>query len=267
MLKLRGQTPKYHKFVFEVRYDQGFIYLDRCGATANRIMRTDPTWVIRGENVSPQGAPLVHAVTGTQLNFNVYKYDLSIDQPIGGEEALKPEDFTAFTSQVASVAPILHEELSLRTFRRKGFRVWYICPFESERAANAWIRELPVATVSPRLTSSLRGQLESQSYVFVVATEDRKMRISVTPVERLETLDLGTDVLGTLPRTLSRGQREAILKQLQAKRRLLANPESAVMIDVDALVEDPIEVDAAAFITESLDLIEKGLPAALGAAQ
>lgn len=266
MLKIRGALGKYHKLVFEVRYDQGFVYLDRCGAIANRIMRMDPAWVIRGENVNPQGAPLVHAVTGTQLNFNVYKYDFGVDQPIGGEDALKDDDITAFISNVGAVAPIIHEELSLRTFRRKGFRIWYIFPFDSERDANTWIRGLPAVTVSPSLATSLQGELESQSYVFVVATKDRKMRISITPVERLETLDLGTDTLRVLPRTLSQGQRDAIPKQLRAKRRLLANPESAVMIDVDAFVEDPIEIDAEAFIGDSLKLIEHDLPAALAAA-
>ena len=263
MLKIRDQRAKYHKLVFEVRYDRGFLYLDRCGATANRIMATDPAWVIRGENVSPQGAPLVHAVTGTQLNFGVYKYDFSVDQPVGQEAALTQADVTAFITQVASIGPILHEELTLTTLRRKGFRVFYVFPFTSEDESHDWLRTLSAVTVSPTVSREFEAELEKQSHVLVLKSADRKFRISISPVERRETLDLGSDVLRTLPRSLPQGQREAVIAQARARNRILANAEFAVMIDVDVFIDDPIEVDAQAFLTESLKLVETRLPAAL----
>jgi hypothetical protein len=263
-MQLGGRSANYHKLVFEVRYDQGFTYLDRCGATANRILATDPAWVIRGNNVNPQGAPLIHAVTGTQLTFNMYKYDFSLDQPLGREAALTNADITAFVSQVTSISSILHEELSLTRFQRKGFRVWFVFPAESDEDSNDWIKRLGGVTVAPMVSERLDGELESQSHVLVIRRLDRKLRISVNPVERLETLDLGTDALRTLPRNLPRAQREAVLEQARARRRILASPEFAVMIDVDAFVDEPIEVDPGPFISESLQLMESRLPLVFG---
>ena len=130
-MRVGGREANYHKLVCEVRYDGGLTYLDRCGTTANRIMATDPAWVLRGENVSPQGAPLVNATSGTQLNFGVYKYDFALDQPEGRETALNEGDINTFISQVGTVSSILHEELSLTRFLRKGFPIRSACGFVS----------------------------------------------------------------------------------------------------------------------------------------
>jgi hypothetical protein len=97
----------------------------------------------------------------------------------------------------------------------------------------------------------------------VIDGEERKFRISVNAVERTEKLDVGSEFLRQLPRNLPKKQREHLLAQLQAKRRLLLNPQSAVMIDVDAYIEDPIEIAPTDFITESLKTIERALPIAL----
>jgi hypothetical protein len=121
-----------------------------------------------------------------------------------------------------------------------------------------------VAAVAPTVANHFDGVLENQSHVLVLRRDDRKLRISINPVERLETLNLGTDTLRTLPRHLPRRQREALLERARAQRRILANPQFAVMIDVDVFVEEPVEVDAGPFLTESLRLVEDRLPLALG---
>ena len=87
-MDITGKTAIYHKLVFEVRYDHGFVYLDRCGTTADRIMSTYPEWILRGESVNPQNAPLVNLETGTRFNFGPHKYDFSLDQPINSEALL-----------------------------------------------------------------------------------------------------------------------------------------------------------------------------------
>ncbi|HKZ39576.1 MAG TPA: hypothetical protein VJ044_01360, partial [Candidatus Hodarchaeales archaeon] len=177
--------------------------------------------------------------------------------------SLTTSDIDAFISQVDSVSQIVHEELGLKKFSREGFRVWYIFATDSEENSQEWISGLGAFSVSPNLKKAFEGTLESEGHVAVVNASDRKYRIAVNAVERLEQLDLGGEIFKVIPRNLSRGQREARLKQYQAKQRVLANPEFAVMIDVDAVVDQPIDVVPSDFIHQSLRAIEEGLPKAL----
>ena len=169
-----------------------------------------------------------------------------------------------FVDEIQTVSQIVHDELQIKQFRREGFRIWYIFETGSEEKSCEWISKLGAFSISPDITRVFEGKLASLNYVVVVEAEERKYRISVTPVERLEQINLGTQALRQLPRELPKRQREHLLKQLNAKKRLLANPQFAVMIDVDAFIEDPIEIAPADFIQESLRAIEERLPKAIG---
>lgn len=261
-MQVAGIQAIYHKLVFEVRYDHGLLYLDRCGATANRIMSTIPDWILNEDSVSPQNAPLINVSSGVQFNFNALKFDFSLDQPKNTEAALTVKDIGTFVSQVDSVARVVQEELELRSFIREGFRIWYIFPTESEEGSQKLISSFKALRVDSLLPQAFSGTLESQGYAIVISGADRKFRVSINAVERLEQLDLGTQALTVLPRKLPRGQREAMLAHLKSKRRILSNPHFAVMIDVDAYVDRPIEIAPADFIDQSLATIEKALPSA-----
>lgn len=261
-LQILGKPALYHKFIYEVRYEHGLVYLDRCGTTANRIIESDPEWVVREDAVSPQGAPLVHAGSGIQFNFGTQKYDFSLNQPIGKETTLTRADIDLFITKVHAVSAIVHHELELKAFLREGFRVWYLFATESDEDSEKWIASLGAFQVSPSVTAAFAGHLSSETHVVVITARDRKFRAAVTAVERLEILDLGTDALKTLPRSLPKGQREALLTHLRAKLRVVSNPQFAVMVDVDAFVENPIEIEPADFIRQSLEEIETALPKA-----
>jgi hypothetical protein len=58
-LYLNNKASILHKIVFEVRYNQGFSYLDRCGKTINAIQSEFPEWAIKGNVPDPANAGLV----------------------------------------------------------------------------------------------------------------------------------------------------------------------------------------------------------------
>jgi hypothetical protein len=259
---IAGKTALCHKLVFEARYEQGYVYLDRCGTTVNRLTALNSGWV--AQQINPQNAPLVHVPTGTIFNFGPVKYDFSLTQAVGAS-ALRADDVDQFISLLDAVSQVVHEELTLRTFSRKGFRVWYLFPTTSDEESNEWLAGLGSFTTSPLVARSFEAVIQTNGYVVVLRASDRKLRIAANPVERLENLDLGSTEVRALPRSLPRGQREALLRQLHERGRVLANPQFAVMIDVDVFVESPIDINAADFARHSLALIEQRLPAALEA--
>ena len=262
-MNIQGKSSIYHKLVYEVRYPQGMIYLDRCGSTCNRITAMDPNWMIKENSINPQNAPMFHLSSGIQFNFGPDKFSFSLDQPINKEAALGKQDIENFIAQVHSVSEIVQDQLELNKFSREGFRVWYLFSSSSKEESRKWISQLGVFSISPSVSSAFNGTIDSEGYTLVIKGKERMFRISVNPVEKLETLDTGNASLRTLPRNLPRAQKEAAIKQWKAKNRLLANPEFAVMIDVDAYIEDPYSIASREFINDSLDLMESSLPNAL----
>jgi len=218
---------------------------------------TYPEWVLQ-DSPNPQNAPLVHPLTGMHFNFNALKYDFSLDQSI--DKPLGSDDIDGFIDQVECLSTIVHEELELKTFVREGFRIWYILDMESEEHTNQWITSLGIFRVSPSVPTAFEGTIEAAGHFVIVTTNERKYRISINPGERLEKLEVGD--LTLLPRSLSKKQREVLLEQLKAKRRLRLNPQHAVVVDIDAYVEEPIEVAPRDFLTRSVEVIETGLPKA-----
>ena len=55
--------------IFQLRFSQGYLYLDRCGKILNEIGKDYPDWVV-SNNVSPQGAALISNSNGCILNFS-----------------------------------------------------------------------------------------------------------------------------------------------------------------------------------------------------
>src|SRR5216117_1578814 len=98
-MHIKGKDSILRKIVLEVRYEQGFTYLDKCGRTVNTVMREHPEWVIKGNTPDPSNAGLVSLHNGCLLNFSAFKYDVSLEKPIGGNP-LSDSEFSEFVQQV-----------------------------------------------------------------------------------------------------------------------------------------------------------------------
>jgi hypothetical protein len=121
----KGRSSICHKLVYEVRYNYGFTYLDRCGITVNKVMKNDPEWILSDASPNPQNAPLISLKNGTRFNFSSLKYDFALDQQVGANKDLKG-DISDFIEQTSFISTIVHEMLDLTDFKRVGFRIWYL---------------------------------------------------------------------------------------------------------------------------------------------
>lgn len=258
---IKGRQSICHKIVYEVQYKYGFTYLDRCGITINEIMRSAPEWILSENNPNPQNAPLVSLRNGTKFNFSALKYDFALEQTLGADKDLGKKDINEFIEQVDFISSIVNGKLDLHDFSRVGFRVWYLFASETKEDSEKWISELlkPIP-VDSSVAKAFEGTIEAKNYVMVIALTDRKFRISINGVERHVQVDIGDSILDIRASKLSRNQDKFLRDQLKAKRRIAKNPPFAAMIDIDSFIEMPTDVDAADFITESLDKIEKQLP-------
>lgn len=261
---INGRHSICHKLVYEVRYKYGYAYLDRCGSIINEIMNNYPAWT--QETVpDPQNATLICLENGMKLNFSTTKYDFSLEQPFGGEEDLTSNDIEKFIDQADSISSLINERLDLKIFTRIGFRIWHIFRAETLAAAENWIKQL-LGTVpfDEQIAKALNnGSVEARNYAVVIASSDRKFRISINGVESYAKLDIRGNILDVRTSKLHKEQDKYLLKQLKEKKRVAKNPHFASMIDIDSFVETPNSVEAKDFIKESLRQVEEALPKAL----
>ena len=264
---LHGKQGILQKIAFEVRYNFGFMYLDKCGKTLNRVLRDHPEWMMKGDSANPQGTGLVNIDNGCSFSFSAYNYVFGLEMPAGGE-ALTDNDLRVFIDQTEMLSTIVNDSLGLEDFTRIGLRTWHLFEFDSTIEATKWHANLGIYTLSGDLTNTFEATIEAASIAILLSSKERQYRLSLSSVERQAQLDLGEEILNVRASKLSKDQDKFLRRQLEAKRRIHANPLFAAMVDIDAFQEQPISVDPRDFITnsmtqcaESLTKLEAGIRA------
>ncbi len=69
------------------------------------------------------------------------------------------------------------------------------------------------------IAKAFNGTIEVKNYVIIIASQDRKFRISINGVESDMQADLGDSILSIRASTLSKNQDDFLRKQLRAKKR------------------------------------------------
>ncbi len=262
-MQIKGKKAILQKVVFELRYNYGFTYLDRRGRTINAIMREQPEWVLKSDSPNPQTAGLVSIRNGCSFNFSSFKYDFSLEMPLGAEHPLSDNELKDFVEQADILSRIVQDHLGLKEFSRIGFRAWYLFGCRDKEEAEKWLCGLPCYSLSPQLSAAFGGQLESAGITAVIAGTDRKFRLAFNAIERHAQLDMGEGLLQVRASSLSKKQNKYLQKQELVKRRMRSNPEYAALIDIDAFQEEPGAIDPRDFIETSLQQFPAGLTKAV----
>lgn len=230
-----------HKIAFELRYKQGFTYLDRCGRTVNSIMAEYPEWILRSDSPNPQAAPLVSLQNGCKLDMSSYKINFILEQAADGEP-LNKKDAENFSEQVDALSKIIISSLSLNEFTRIGARIFYLVPFEKMEDAEKWVQSLGYFSVSDSLLKRFGGTVESTAFTARLTLPDKKVSVSTNLVERNAQFDIGDNVINVNPRALPTKQKEAFIELQKQKHKRTIHPPFGIMIDADVFLEDISEI-------------------------
>jgi hypothetical protein len=250
---INGKEPLLRHVVFELRYDYGFNYLDRCGKILNRISRDHGEWVIASQ-VSPQNANLYSMKNDCRFGFNALNCSLDIDRT-NSASMIADEDINDFAIQCEEMTSVVIDELALTEFSRIGFRAWYYFPCNSKKESDMWIQELGIISLAPDLISTYGSELESISLAAVITGPDHRLRIGFESLETSAQLHPGPETINIKASKLRGGQRAFLREQLKARRRLEINAKHAATIDFDSFQEDPLSIDPRDFITHNFSLL------------
>jgi len=255
---VQGTAAVLWKLVFQLRYRDGFGYLDHCGKTVNAIQRANPRWMIRSADPSPQNAPLWNIETGATFNFSTKTLDVTLEKSAGGE-SLSEKDIDQFGSDTDELCQVVTRELGIQDLERMGFRVWLLFPAPSMLEAENWLTKLKSFSISDAIPRAFGGNIEATTVTTTIRTKDRRYRVAFTEVERAVQVDLGKEILSVSPRQLDKDQHKILLEQMKVRKRIHENPEHAALIDIDASIDDPVSAAAADFIQSSVSAVFSGV--------
>jgi hypothetical protein len=248
---LRGRLAQVQKIVYELRYREGYTYLDRCGRIITLAQRESPEWVLDGQ-VSPQQAALISLENTSAFKFGPSNLSLSLEKPLG-EEPMSAGEVERFFAQADFLTSLVLLELGIGkdALTRIGFRSLYIFPGQDKDELEQWLLDLGCFRFDSRVLEAFGKECESSSASVVVVGEDRWYRLQWSVAERQAQVDLGNAILTVQPRALPKDQRKMLIEREKARSRMRQMADYAVIFDLDSYQEDPQTLDVGHFLTSS----------------
>lgn len=228
---IRGIVPVIQKIAFELRYDFGLTYLDRCGRTANHIMKEYPEWHL-GDDPNPQNAPLVSLRDATRFSFNSKQMNVSLERRVDDEDKIGSDNVEDFAERAEQLADIVIDDLGLSEFPRIGFRIWFVFPQESMEQSEAWLAGLEQFQLSESLSTAFPAGIEATNFAVVFSPDEtqRKFRIAFNGVTTKSERHVGGTRMA-IDRKSLRGPQKEVVDTL--KRARFTEGQFASMIDID----------------------------------
>ena len=249
---INGKEPLLRQVVFEVRYNYGYNYLDRCGKILNRISREHGEWVV-GNQINPQNAPLYSLRNQCKLVFGPLAINFDLNRT-NSESIIFDEDINDFAVQCEEMTTIITDELELKEFTRTGFRAWYHFPFETKLEADQWLKELGIVSLSSELVSQYGGEFQSMALAVFISGKEHRFRIGFEAVETNTNFQTGPEMVSLRTSMLRGASRDYLRQHLKDRRRLQINTKYAAVVDFDSFQEDPFSIDPRDFITRNFSL-------------
>lgn len=237
------------QIVFEVKYKQGYRYLDRCGETMIEIENKLPGW-IAGEAI-PTGGKMRNEGENMTFNFDSLKFDIAKQNA---------KDLQNFITHSKTIFNIVSSNLGLEEYKRFGLRCWFLFPVNSQSDGRKILSECKTYSVNKDIEKLFGKSIKDTSIVVVLEEEQKSHRISLTMVYKSKEdiiKDDSNKLLETPPHKLPTGQKEALRAQLQRRKKQKEQPEMAILIDIDSDMKYPQVEFLDNFIHEAIKLSEE----------
>jgi hypothetical protein len=134
----------------------------------------------------------------------------------------------------------------------------------SREESEGWLRELRLVSVAPGLSAAFGGAIDAAGVALVIVGETCRYRIALNGMERPAQIPFGEAALAVRASAVDKGQRRALLDALKQKRARQIDSAFSVVLDIDAYLVEPEEVDLRAFVQEHAEGNQKKFRDALG---
>ena len=238
-----------HRFIFELRYECGELYWDRCGRVA-RTLAALKGWAV--QSVDLNGCHIRNEDQNLVFSYSSTKLDLTQSQSEDVSELLPHGEFAAIAEEFSE---IVVRTLEVDSFPRIGFRLWTLYGTESVEDASSRIGRMSFFSSCKALTDL--GELSHVSHGVVIARSKHMVRVAATPFE--QQILLAPSLIAAAKREARKhwkDQRKVLIQKMKAQKAIKAYPSVGIMIDLDAYIEEvpyPEQVSARTFMKEATE--------------
>jgi hypothetical protein len=245
---MKAKKVVLYSVIFEVKYAQGYVYLDRCGQTINDIQNDLKGWTVVA-SPSPDTATLSRVSKDFIVSFNSDRFNFTANYASETHPDQTCQD-------AAALWKIIKGNLGLTSFYRMGCRLNYNIPFLSWDEAKAFTATamLSAPIFHPLIDNSFELLHSSDSSCF--AKDGIEYRLEVSPIQRAEGVDPNRLVIAE-GRSLPKGQRQARLDYQKRIAKYSRDPMFVVQLDVDCVWYDPEEVDVVKYMKDCTAFVEE----------
>ncbi len=225
-------TGVHHRLIFEIRYDCGELYWDRCGRAARKLAARKG-WAVQSVDVN--GCHIRNDDQNLVFTYSPTKADLTQSQSQDVSELLAHGEFAAIAEEFSQVVV---QTLDVDSFSRIGFRRWTLYGTESVDDASSRIERMSFFSPSEALVAL--GALSHLSHSVVIARPKHMVRVAATPFE--QQIHLAPSVIAAAKVEAHRHwkeQRKMRIQKLKAQKAIGSYPSEGILIDLDAYIEEP----------------------------
>jgi hypothetical protein len=242
---MKNMPPLLDNVAFEIRYDSGHLYFDRCGQCLLDIERECPGWT--PITVDVQTGKLENPSKSLHASFNNQQFNFT------AEKALKLTT-REIAKEISSLWNIIQANLGLDEFVRIGFRFNYLLATESTDEAGRRLQRSKINLVIPDSLLDDGYIIKHRQLIVVLDKDGTEYRVELAAVTRYEGL-APPDLVRTDPRILSKKQKEYRIAKLKQMAEYSANPMFAVNLNVDCVRFNPETLSVEEFILKQTEVV------------
>lgn len=244
-MKLHG--PKLQQFTIEVRYESGYLYLDRCGRILLDIEHEREGWY--PDEINPQQGQISNPEYNYNVSFNAASYRFTANK------AFKANMDQA-AQEAESVWKVIQANLDLHAFLRIGFRLIYYRPTKSREESERLIGR---ARLNIDVPDSIRNEgykMTARQVIAVMEKGENQYRVELGGITQTEAIT-PPDILRDDPKSLSKKQKQYRTATLKRISQYSGDPMYAVKLDVDCVRHHPEKIAVERYITEQTEIVKK----------
>ena len=239
--------PKLESLVFEIRYDYGYLYFDRCGQCLLDIEKECEGWLTR--NVDVATGTLERIDKRFRVGFNSIKFDFS------AEQAFKT-DLEDIVKEIAAVWKIIQINLDLDIFLRIGYRPVYLRATSDIDEADLFLKQSELNIKVPENLDQSGYDISTRQTVTHFIKNQIEYRVKFGSITRHEAVN-PLNILQGDARALSKGQKQHRIEQLKQISEYSRNPMFAVCLDIDCVKYQPKSISIKDYILDKNRIIEE----------
>lgn len=226
------------RVVFEVRFDNGYLYWDKCGEETREILKLlGKEWSFVDISAK-DGNVLINKRLQAEIRFSISTIKIFQNDV---------ENLSKFKEICSQTIPIIQNYQKVEDFKRVGNRYWYIYPVNSLDLAKQIVLKTGIIKLNNDILNAFGTELKDTEFVLAIEDSNKNLqyRIKIVAVERDdERLPAYSEYF------------------TEIERFKKYNPKYAVMLDIDIATKQETKtknLDSADFIQKAYKKLENNL--------